>query len=89
MLPNEAVRNLPLNTLLNQLISNHDHIRTDQVTIEYIRQQREAHVYPSTVFDIGSDYGGYDVTGLLFKTRDGFEKMEADVDQFLDNCLRK
>lgn len=89
MLPNEAVRKLPLSTLLDQLISNHDHIRADQVTIEYIRQQREANVYPTAVFDIGSDYGGYDGTGLIFKTREGFEKMESDVDRFLDDCLRK
>lgn len=75
--PNHAYS---LDDLLRKLIAAQEGIDPEQVTVEYIRKQRERRFYPSTRYSIGSKYGGYDSTGLIFLTREELEAIERRVD---------
>ena len=63
----------------NRIIAKLDNISEQDVTVEYIRQQREKIIYPTTRFDSGSEYGGYDGKGLKFLTRNEFDELERKV----------
>ena len=63
-----------LEAFLNKRIAELDGIRPEDVTVEYIRAQREQLYYPGTRLDVGSEYGGYDTTGLEVLTRDEIDE---------------
>jgi hypothetical protein len=66
-----------LERFLERLIAQRDGVRPEDVTEEYIRRKRAERVYPIARFEIGSNYGGYDTTGLQVLTR--AEVDEAEV----------
>jgi len=69
-----------LDELLNHLISFQEGITPGEVTVEYIRDQREKRFYPKVRYEIGTDYGGYDLTGLTVKTRNEFDEIERSIE---------
>jgi hypothetical protein len=58
-----------LDQLLTRLIAKKDNISEEQVTLEYIRQQRKEEFYPTTRYNVSSSYGGYCSHHLKFLTR--------------------
>ena len=48
-----------LDGLLTHIIAEKDGVSEAEVTVEYIRQQRSKRFYPTTKYNIGSSYGGY------------------------------
>jgi len=69
-----------LDEYLTSLIAAEDGVSPETVTVEYIREQREHRFYPSTRYNIGSSYGGYDGTGLKFLTQEEFEALDQRLD---------
>lgn len=75
----------PLEELFKRLIAARDGVNTDDVTVQYIHEMREKKLYPTTRYDISSEYGGYDQTNLAVLTgqeldalaKDGEAKLEA------------
>lgn len=61
--------------LLIQLIAEQDGVAPETVTEQYVLKQLQERVYPSARLNIGSKYGGYDGTGLTFRTREELTKM--------------
>jgi hypothetical protein len=72
-----------LEELLTRLIATQEGIRQDEVTVEYIHEQRKQHLYPTIRYDIGTEYGGYSTEGLKFFTQDELEDIEQQVDRQL------
>ncbi len=70
---------------LVSLIAEHDHIEPSEVTMHYILNRREKHIYPEKRFDKGSKYGGYDDFGLYVFTDNELKKIEDLSDQFLES----
>jgi len=67
-----------IETYLTRLISEADGVRPEEVTVEYIRQQREKRIYPDTRFE-PTDYG------LFSFTRRELDKIEMLADEFMRN----
>ncbi len=63
-----------------ELIARREGVRPEDVTVEYIRLQRELRLYPTTRYNLSGTMGGYDPTGLLFLTRNEFDASERRVD---------
>lgn len=72
-----------LDEYLTRLISEKEGIKREEVTVEYMHQQRMNKIYPKAKFEIGSDYGGYDTTGLAVYSRDELDDIEKSVDKEL------
>ena len=70
-----------LKTFFGRLIAKRDGVKPEEVTLEYIRERRKEPWYKKIRFDIGSDYGGYEVHGLKFYTEEEMEEMERRVDE--------
>lgn len=73
-----------LDTWLAERIAICENVAADDIDIEYIHRQRELKHYPTTRYDIGSKYGGYNGTGLQFKTREELEQSLVTLDRELD-----
>jgi len=71
----EGIQPKGLEDLFNGLIAEKDGIQKSEVTVEYIKKQREKKFYPTTRYNIGTDYGGYDHTGLKFMTRQEIDNL--------------
>jgi len=69
-----------LETLLTELIAQHDHVRPEDVTLDYIRKQRESKVTPNLRFEVGSELGGYDGADVHFYTETELADLERKVD---------
>ena len=69
-----------LKSFFDGLIAKQDGVRPEDVTLEYVRECRKQPWYKRIRFDIGGDYGGYEVHGLRFYTEEEFEEMERRVD---------
>lgn len=76
-----------LESYLTRLIAKTDNIREEDVTVEYIEKQRNQLIYPEVRHEIGSDYGGYDGSGLTFYTRRELDEMEESVDSRLRELI--
>ncbi len=62
-----TIEEIPPRTLdqyLRLLIAEEDGVRPEQVTVEYIHEQREKFLYPITRYNIGGRYGGYVGVGM-------------------------
>ena len=70
-----------LGDFFRRLIGERDNVTPDNVDLEYIRRRRSEPWYKRIRFNIGSDYGGYEVSGLRFYTEEEFEKIEEQVDE--------
>lgn len=57
-----------LESLLNQLIAAHEGIHPEDVTLEYIRLQREWRLYPQMRYRPNSDPSGAEASGLKILT---------------------
>jgi hypothetical protein len=51
---------------LDELIARQEKVRPDQVTLELIRDKREAEVYPNARLDFATNYGGHILTGRFY-----------------------
>jgi hypothetical protein len=79
----------PLGDVLDRLIADADGIRPDQVTEAHILKQRETKIYPRLRYNIPSEYGGYDLTGLEVNTRSELNEREARVDAAAARLVEK
>jgi hypothetical protein len=66
------------------LIARAEGIRPEDVTIEYIHEQRELRVYPQARPSIGSRYGGYGLRDMEIYTREELDAVRDRVDSELD-----
>ncbi len=74
-----------LDSLFIKLIAEKDNVKPEKVTVEYIHEQREKKVYPKMRYEIGTDYSGYNETGLTFLSGEEFDEIEREANKFLDN----
>ena len=79
----QQYKNAPLGTLLRHLIAAQDGIRPEEVTIDYIQGKREELFYPTTRYNVDSQYGGYDSRRLKFLTRNEFDSIAKQVEEEL------
>jgi hypothetical protein len=70
---------------LKCLIAEKEGIKPEQVTVSYIREQREKRLYKTIRYNIGSEYGGYDLTGLKVFTGDELDDFEKHADEFFNS----
>ena len=84
----ERYKDEPLETLFRQLIAAQDDIRPEDVTLDYIRSQRERRFYPNTRYDTDSRYGGYDSRRLRFLSRNELDEVSEQVAKRLADILR-
>lgn len=73
-----------LGQYLTQLIAAADAVRPEEVTPEYIHEQRETRIYPHVRYNLGSDYGGYCSDGLEFLTVEEFNRLRQEIDSYLN-----
>ena len=83
----ERYKDEPLETLFRQLIAAQDGVRPEDVTLDYIRSQREKRFYPSTRYDTDSRYGGYDSRRLRSLSRNELDEVAAEVNSRLASIL--
>ena len=76
-----------LDTLLRELIAAQDDVRPEEVTLDYIREQREKRFYPSVRYDTDSRYGGYNSRRLRSLTRDELDEVAAHVTERLKEVV--
>jgi len=69
-----------LDDFLKRIIAEQDGITPEEVTPEYIRKRQQAEWYKRLRYEIGSDYGGYETSGLKFYTQEELDEMEKRVD---------
>jgi hypothetical protein len=67
------------------MIADRQGIKPEDVTTSYIREQREKQLYKTTRYDIGSEYGGYDLTGLKVFTGNELDDIEKHADKFFSS----
>lgn len=80
----EIVRKLQeLDAYLTKLIAAQEGIDQEKITVSYIQEQREKLIYKTKRFDISSQYGGYDLTGLKVLTRQELEAIDDRANRFL------
>ncbi len=68
-----------LDTFLTNLIAKKEGISPEEVTIEYIHEQREKKIYPNTRYECGS--------GLTSYTRKELEEIQEKVDAEMEAIL--
>jgi hypothetical protein len=78
-----ATRHESLEDFLTRRIATEEKINPDEVTVEYIHEQRKKRYYPNTRYNIGSDYSGYIHTGLKFLTGVEIEEIKKGADRFI------
>ena len=64
-----------LDSYLTRKIVEMDGVEPEDVTVEYIRQQREKKIYPNTRYDVPE--------GLISLTRNEWNRLEAHVDEIM------
>lgn len=69
--------------LLNRLIAEKDRITPEQVTVAYIRHQREKLFYGSSRYNISSSYGGHSLIGLTSLTRNESDRITKIIDEII------
>ena len=70
---------------LNRLIAEIDGVEpAEDVNVDYLLENRSKRVYPIIKFDHDSEYGGYDIEGLLNLSRDDLENLDTEADEFLE-----
>ena len=71
-----------LDRIFRERIAELDGVKPEEVTVEYIRQQREKRIYPDARFNIYSSYvcGGI---GLAHFTRNELNRVERGVDEIM------
>ena len=71
--------------LFTRLIAEHDHIRHEEVTLEYIENRRRSDIYPTTHYNIHSSFGGYDTTGLATLTRNEIDTIVEKINELIQS----
>lgn len=66
----EAPREETLEALQRRLIAEMLHAKPEDLTDEFLDRFLEDRVYPTTRFNIGSEYGGYDNSYLAVLSQD-------------------
>ena len=74
---------------LKCLIAEKEGIKPEEVTTDYILEQRRTRLYKTTRYDIGSDYGGYDLTGLKVYTGNELDDLEKQADDFFGSIAKE
>jgi hypothetical protein len=69
-----------LEKYLERLIAEREHVRPEQVTEEYIRNERARKIYPNVRYETDSGYGGYCTIGLQVLTRDEIDGAARRMD---------
>jgi hypothetical protein len=72
-----------LDDLLTRLIAAQEGIRPEEVTTEYIHEQREARIYPAAKPNNGTTYGGYHAGRLRVFSRAEIDQLERDAEEKL------
>jgi hypothetical protein len=75
----QKYKNVHLEELLQELIAAQDGVRPQDVTVDYIQNQREKRFYPNTRNDGDSKYGGYNSRRLRFLSRNEFDAISEKV----------
>lgn len=70
-----------LEKYFERLIAKKESVRPEDVTEEYIRNERSRKIYPVVRYDIDSNYGGYCSTGLMVLTRDEIKNATSQMEQ--------
>jgi len=84
----EVIKKLQeLDAYVTKMIASREGVKPENVSVRYIHEQREQHIYKTKRYDVGSSYGGYDVTGLKVLTGMELEAMEIRADKFLNSCV--
>lgn len=68
-------REIILNEYLKNLIAKKDCVKPEEVTLQYIHNQREKRIYPNTRYDCP--------IGLKSFTRNELEQLEEAVDNYM------
>jgi hypothetical protein len=76
-----------LETLLQELIAAQDDVRPEDVTLDYIRSQREKRFYPTVRYETDSRYGGYDSRRLRSLSRNELDEVADQVTRRLKEVL--
>jgi hypothetical protein len=76
-----------LDVFFTNLVAKKDSVPSDTVTSDYILKQRQKLIYPRATLDRGSDYGGYEGTGLKFRSQDEFNQLEKENSEWLSRHL--
>ena len=76
----QAHRGEPLAQFFCALIAARDDVPVEEVTLDYIREQREKRVYPTARYEVHSTYGGAQQHDLRQLTRQEVEKILAAND---------
>ncbi len=74
-----------MDNYLKQLIADKDGIKPEQVSVRYIHEQREKYLYKTKRYDIGSDYGGYELSGLTVLTGTELDEIDGRAEKFLNS----
>jgi hypothetical protein len=74
-----------VDSYLKCLIAEKEGISPEQVSVRYIHEQREKRIYKTKRYDIGSDYGGYDSSGLTVLTGEQLDEIDDRADKFLSS----
>jgi hypothetical protein len=68
-----------LEHLQRRLIAEMLDKRPEEITDEFLDQYLEEHVYPTARYDVSSEYGGYDNSHLVVRTRTEYKEIEESV----------
>jgi hypothetical protein len=83
-----ATQHESLDDFLVRRIAEEEGVSPDEITVEYIHEQRKKRYYPTTRYNIGSDYSGYIHTGLRFLTGQEIEEIKKRADRFIKECTK-
>jgi hypothetical protein len=70
---------------LTCLIAENDKVPLDMVTVGYIEEQRQKRFYGSTRYNIGSSFGGHNLTGLLSLPKNKLDEIEKTINEIVQN----
>jgi hypothetical protein len=76
-----------LDRFLTELIAKQEGVRPEEVTMEYIRRQRETRFYPKARYIVTSPKGGYSTAGLRVRSRDENIALNERIDAFLRDFI--
>jgi len=81
------IKSLSLEQMLKTLIANRERIMPEQVTLEYIREQRRHRFYRVTRYNIDSPSGGYSTIGLDVFTCEELNHIQRQIDEEIGNLI--
>jgi hypothetical protein len=85
----EGIKVSTLEKELNELIARQEDVRPDQVTLELIRDKREAEVYPNAPVNLSMPHGGFTVRAPRFLTHPEGEALIREGTRLLAKYSRK